>query len=73
MNGVSRMIHITLNGQKQTLPADTTIAQLLQRQSLEPRGVAVEVNLDIAPREQHETWRLADGDQVEIVTFVGGG
>jgi len=35
--------------------------------------VAVELNLDIVPREQWVGTQLAEGDRLEIVHFVGGG
>jgi len=41
--------------------------------SLEPRRVAVERNKQLIPRSQHDQTLLADQDQLEIVTLVGGG
>ena len=35
--------------------------------------VAVEVNLELVPRQDHARHRLAEGDRLEIVTLVGGG
>ena len=65
-------MQIVCNGQPKELPAETTIAALLV--ALELRGpVAVEVNAEVAPREQHGDWQLRDGDKLEIVTLVGGG
>ena len=39
----------------------------------DPKKVAVEVNEEVVPREQHATTELREGDRVEIVTLVGGG
>jgi len=65
---------VTVNGQPQQLPAGATVAALLATLSPPPRGpCAVEVNHEIVPRSQHGSRALADGDEVEIVTFVGGG
>ncbi len=65
-------MQIVCNGQLKELPAATTIAALLV--SLELSGpVAVEVNAQLAPRERHGDWQLRDGDELEIVTLVGGG
>ena len=50
-----------------------TIADLLAEMGLKPQQVAVEVNLDLVPRESHADHQLADGDAVEVVTLVGGG
>ena len=65
-------MQICCNGQPQVLEAGATIASLLGQMNLSG-PVAVEVNEELAPREQHDQWQLADGDQVEIVTLVGGG
>jgi sulfur carrier protein len=65
-------MRITCNGQPQELNPGSTISALLE--ALRLRGpVAVEVNLNVAPRERHGQWVLHEGDQVEIVTLVGGG
>jgi len=49
------------------------VAALPVEKKLTPRFVAVEVNQELAPRVGHENHVLHDGDQVEIVTLVGGG
>lgn len=65
-------MRIVCNGQEREVPAEITIAALLAQ--LQPSGpVAVEVNLEIAPRERHAAWPLREGDRLEIVTLVGGG
>jgi|WetSurSiteA1Bulk_404760.scaffolds.fasta_scaffold11244_2 sulfur carrier protein len=50
-----------------------TITDLLNELSIEPGQVAVEVNLSIIRKSDHSTFRLREGDKVEIVNFVGGG
>jgi sulfur carrier protein len=66
------VVHV--NGQPHELPAGATVAALLATLSPPPKGpCAVEVNREIVPRSQHDARTLADGDRVEIVTFVGGG
>ncbi len=64
---------IFLNGEPRDLAAQTTVAALLQQLKLEARNVAVEVNLDVVPRQRHADVVLRDGDRLEIVTLVGGG
>lgn len=49
------------------------MASLLAELELDPSQVAVERNRDIVPRAQYAQTTLSDGDQLEIVTFVGGG
>ncbi|HZN93834.1 MAG TPA: sulfur carrier protein ThiS [Myxococcales bacterium] len=64
---------VTVNGEAREVPDGTTVAQLLAALEVTVGRVAVEVNTAVVRRAQHEARRLADGDQVEIVTFVGGG
>ncbi len=55
------------------MKSPATVAQLLEELGLDARHVAVEVNLELAPRQRHAHWALAEGDQLEVVTLVGGG
>jgi len=66
-------MNIYVNGQPREIPAEFTVADLLAQMNLQPRLVAVEVNLDVVPRTQHGKHVLQDGDRLEIVTLVGGG
>ncbi|MBV1814112.1 MULTISPECIES: sulfur carrier protein ThiS [Pseudomonas] len=66
-------MHIQLNGESFELPDGATVAALLTRLELAGRRVAVELNLDIVPRSQHEATALSEGDQVEVVHAIGGG
>jgi sulfur carrier protein len=64
---------ITVNGQAREVGAEATIAGLLDEFNLANKPVAVEVNLELVPRQRHTQHRLAEGDRLEIVTLVGGG
>ncbi len=64
---------ITLNGDPFELSRPLTIAELLTRLDIDPRRVAVEHNLTVLKRTAFDATVVADGDQVEIVNFVGGG
>lgn len=66
-------MNITLNGELREVASGTTVAQLLESLRLDPRTLAVEVNLDVVPRGRHAQCVLNDGDRLEIVTLVGGG
>lgn len=66
-------VQISFNGQPRTIPPGTTVADLLARLELRPAYVAVEVNLELVPRQRHAQHLLREGDQVEVVTLVGGG
>ncbi len=66
-------MNITVNGQDRKIAAGTTIDGLLEDLDLRGKYVAVEVNLELVARANHEKHELADGDRLEIVTLVGGG
>ena len=50
-----------------------TVMELLDELHIKPEQVAVEVNLSIVKKDAYSTFTLHDGDNVEIVKFVGGG
>ena len=64
---------ITLNGEPREVPGPLTVAGLLRRLGLRPEHVAVEVNRGLVSRKHHDETTLADGDELEVVTLVGGG
>jgi thiamine biosynthesis protein ThiS len=64
---------LTLNGSSMTLEEGLTVAALLQRLQLPRERVAIERNGSILPKAAYEETRLAEGDRLEIVQFVGGG
>jgi len=66
-------VEISINGRPRELGEQVTVAELLLELGLAEKHVAVEVNRELVPRQQHTRHVLADGDQVEIVTLVGGG
>jgi thiamine biosynthesis protein ThiS len=70
---VNTCVQITVNGQSRQVPDGTTLAALLEQLGLAGKPLAVEVNLQLIPRQQHGQHLLKSGDRVEIVTLVGGG
>lgn len=66
-------MRLTVNGEVRDAPDQATLAQLLASLGIEKGRVAVERNLEIAPRSRWSEITLADGDRLEIVQFVGGG
>jgi len=66
-------IAVTVNGEARQVPAGTTVLALVQMLGLGGRPVAVEKNREVVPRARHADEVLADGDRLELVTFVGGG
>ncbi len=67
------IVNISVNGELREVASGTTLAQLLESLRLDPRTLAVEVNLDVVPRGRHAQCVLNEGDRLEIVTLVGGG
>ncbi len=67
------MFTIEFNGQSREVNEGYTVADLLRETRVEARFCAVEINLEILPKDQYATRRFRDGDQIEIVTLVGGG
>lgn len=68
-----KRISITVNGESRTAQNGATVTDLLRELGLESGRVAIERNRDILPRSQWLQTVLADGDDFEIVHFVGGG
>lgn len=66
-------LHLILNGDPRAVPGPATLADLLTHLGLDPRMIVVELNREIVRRPQLAEIALKDGDQVELVHFVGGG
>jgi len=65
-------VEIMVNGEKRSVDP-LSVLGLLRLLEIDPRRVAVELNLEILPKSEYETRTLHDGDSIEIVHFVGGG
>lgn len=70
---MSENIDVVVNGEPRTVAHGTTVTALIDALGLADRRVAVERNREVVPRAQHSSTVLADGDRLELVTFVGGG
>ncbi len=64
---------IRVNGEHRRVPSGISVADLALELGLDPARVAVERNLEIVPRSTLARVPVEDGDDFEIVTFVGGG
>ncbi len=64
---------IRVNGQAHDYQQGESLAALLQRQGFNLQRIAVEYNRTIIRQAEWETTIVADGDVIEVVTFVGGG
>ncbi len=66
-------MQIFLNGESRNVDPGTSIEALVLTLSDDPRGIAIERNLEIVPKAEHGKTLLQDGDRLEVVQFVGGG
>ncbi|MCH1494746.1 MAG: sulfur carrier protein ThiS [Rubripirellula sp.] len=67
------MIEIHVNSEMVSVPIGSTLEQVLKLVDVPPNYLAVEVNAEVVPREEHATRVIQAGDQLEVVTLVGGG
>ena len=66
-------MQLTINGEKHEYDAPMTVAELLEIMGLKGKFVAVERNLEVVSYTKYDAVTLTNGDQLEIVTLVGGG
>jgi sulfur carrier protein len=64
---------LSVNGDPREVPEGATVAELLVHLGVPRERVAVEVNGAVVRKALHDQHRLAAGDLVEVVAFVGGG
>lgn len=64
---------ITLNGDKHEIAGPLSVSALLAELDIDARRVAVELNLTVVKKALYDSSVIEDGDEVEIVNFVGGG
>lgn len=73
LRGMGEGPTVTVNGQRTACRPAMTVADLIASIGLDARKIAVERNEAIVPRSLYAATRLADGDALEIVHFIGGG
>lgn len=64
---------ITVNGRKIADAHNLKLIDLLKREGYNTSMIAVECNGSIVPKSSYEEKKLQDGDNLEVVSFVGGG
>ena len=64
---------IRLNGEPHAVAGPVSISALLTALGIDSRRVAVEHNLVVVRREAYGSTIVHDGDEIEVVNFVGGG
>ena len=66
-------IRVQLNGKERGIQAGLSVRELIESLDLNPALVVVELNREILSRSRYGDVPVGDGDQVELVHFVGGG
>ncbi len=66
-------IQLVINGEDTSLESITTVSNLIEHLDVEHGKIAIEINQEIVPRSQFDTYNLTDGDAIEIVQAIGGG
>ncbi len=66
-------VRVRVNGEDHHFDSPLSLAAVLDRLGIDRRKVAVERNLEVVPGSAYEDTQIADGDQLEIVHFIGGG
>lgn len=66
------MITVTINGKQREVP-EGNLVEMLEAIGIVPASVVLEVNEEVAPRAGWGERRVAPGDRIEILKFVGGG
>jgi len=70
---VDHTVQVRINGEHRRVMGGISVAEMLNELGLDPLRVAVERNLEIVPRGTLGQVCVEDGDDFEIVHFVGGG
>ncbi len=64
---------IIINGESREFNAEETLENVLKKLSLEGKVMAAAVNMNIVKQDSWSTYKLSDGDKLELLDFVGGG
>jgi thiamine biosynthesis protein ThiS len=66
-------VRVRVNGEERSLPTGMSVAGLLELLRVATPRVAVERNKEIVPKARYPETRIVEGDELEVVEFVGGG
>lgn len=73
MSPAAAEVRIRVNGDVRAFPAGTSVRDLLAILEVSTPRVAVERNREILPKASYDSTSLEEGDELEVVEFVGGG
>ena len=66
-------IQVFINGKKKYFSENNNLFSLLNFLQIEKNGIAIEINQIVVPKSQYKNKIIRNGDQIEIVQFIGGG
>ena len=68
-------MRFSVNGDPQTTDDSPTLTSLIRSMGRDPAlpGVAVAMNGEVVPRSEWDVRRVGDGDEIEVLTAIGGG
>ena len=66
-------ITIQLNGDPYVIEGDARLTVLVETLKMKPTRIAVELNREVVPKADYATITLREGDELELINFVGGG
>ncbi len=64
---------VIVNGENREFNDGSTLLEILKELSLEGKVMAAAINMDIVKQTDWKTYRVNDGDKLELLDFVGGG
>ena len=73
MNSKGISVQIVVNAEQLQLEKEMTLEAFIREKGINPLTIAIEYNYTIVKKEVWNTITLCEGDNLEIVTFVGGG
>ena len=69
----SQKITIRLNGDAHVIDGDARLTTLIETLKMKPTRIAVELNREVVLKADYEKISLREGDELELINFVGGG
>ena len=66
-------MNIIINGSQHSCPPDANLSELLQLLEMQDKKIALEINKEVIPRGEYDSYTLNEGDAIEIIQAIGGG
>jgi len=70
---LKQKITIRLNGDPHVIEGDARLTALIDALKMKPTRIAVELNREVVPKAEYASITLREGDELELINFVGGG